>query len=53
MRDSVILHTLPSCIVQKDSNDGKKKKDTTAIKAAQVYIILYLIAGSVMVMIVW
>ncbi|VDI36522.1 DNA mismatch repair protein MLH3 [Mytilus galloprovincialis] len=35
-RDSIKLHTVPSCFVQKDQSSGKIRKDTSAIKAAEV-----------------
>ncbi|CAG2232877.1 MLH3 [Mytilus edulis] len=37
-RDSIKLHTVPSCFVQKDQSIGKIKKDTSAIKAAEALI---------------
>ncbi|XP_076098832.1 DNA mismatch repair protein Mlh3-like [Mytilus galloprovincialis] len=37
-RDSIKLHTVPSCFVQKDQSSGKIRKDTSAIKAAEVLI---------------
>ncbi|XP_063428250.1 DNA mismatch repair protein Mlh3-like [Mytilus trossulus] len=37
-RDSIKLHTVPSCFLQKDQSSGKIRKDASAIKASEALI---------------